>query len=99
LTVANKADLSEWASNVTLADVLDLVEEYVMAGYRISVKEDPKGFTANMAMQRAGGPNKGLILQEWASTPQRALKRLLWAHSELFKLVWPANAKQEEEDW
>lgn len=99
LTVELKAELAEFASTVDGVDLLDLVEHTAMAGYRLGLKEDAQGFTANMSMLRENGPNKGIILQEWGSTPKRALLRLLWAHYEHFKLIWPADRSKVDDDW
>jgi hypothetical protein len=98
LTVALKPDLAAWAHE-NEPRVLALIADDVRLGYRVSVKEEDEGFSASMAFIRETGPNKGLVLVERASTPQRALLRLLWAHHEHFHLVWPKVREVEGDDW
>lgn len=98
LTVELKHQLADWAAECA-PDLVKWMNHAVEGGYRISVKEEADGYSANMATVRAEGPNKGLVLMERGSSPERALLRLLWAHNVYFKLVWPKDKVKEEDDW
>jgi len=98
LTKELKEDLREWAEQYG-ATLIDALGRAVSGGYRVSVKEEEVGFVASMSAVRDGHVNKGLVLAERGSTPQRALLRLLWAHTKHFQLVWPRERGSEEEDW
>lgn len=98
LTVELKHVLANWAADNDQS-VFALMIEAVNSGYRVTVKEESEGSSASMAYLRTTGVNKGLVLMERGSTPERALKRLLWAHYSHFKLVWPRERASPEDDW
>lgn len=98
LTVELKSALANWAHD-NQGDLVEHIENAVKGGYRISVKEEDEGYSASMTFVRLQGPNKGLVLVERASTPTRALLKLLWCHFKHFGLVWPRDKTTEEDDW
>jgi hypothetical protein len=99
LTEEQKPKLRAWADR-NESDLMLHIAALVSGGYRISLKEDAKrGYSANMAQTRENGPNKGRILQEWGSSPQRSLLKLLWAHLEYFELQWPEGNPIPTDDW
>lgn len=98
LTVDLKSELANWAAD-NKANLLELIERTVQAGYRLSIKEENEGYSASLASVRTTGPNLGLVLVERGSSPERTLLRLLWAHNSLFKLVWPRSKESPEDDW
>lgn len=98
LTIALKSVLAQWAKE-NEADLLGIISRTVSGGYRVTCKEEDEGYSASMALVRLEGPNKGLVLVERGSTPERALLKLLWAHKEHFKAVWPRDKTSPEDDW
>jgi hypothetical protein len=98
LTVALKHALADWAAECA-PDLIKWMSHAVEGGYRISVKEEAEGYSANMATTRPEGSNKGLVLMERGGTPERALLRLMWAHNVYFKLIWPRDRQAGDDDW
>lgn len=98
LTEDQKPVLRQWA-DANEDDLLKHIASLVSGGYRLSLKEDKNGYNANLAPMRENSPNKGRILQEWGSTPERALLKLVWAHLRYFELMWPAGREEPKDDW
>lgn len=98
LTVELKPRLREWVKQEE-PNLLVHLSEAITLGYRITVKEVDEGYVASMTSVRLQGPNKGLILMERGSSPERALLKLLWAHVEHFQHVWPRDKTSPEDDW
>lgn len=98
LTVALKPQLKKWAEEAE-PNLMEHLGAVVTLGYRVTVKELDEGFVASMAPVRLQSPNKGLVLMEHGSTPDRALLKLLWAHEAHFQHVWPRDKATPEDDW
>lgn len=98
LTVALKPILSAWARD-NEGDLLGIIARTVSSGYRVTCKEEDEGYSASATLVRLEGVNKGMVLVERGSSPERALLKLLWAHHEHFKCVWPREKTSQEEDW
>lgn len=98
LTAELKHVLANWATDNS-GNIIKWLADGVQAGYRISIKEESEGYSANMSALRDTSANKGLVLMERASSPERALLRLLWAHNVHFKLIWPRDKTTTEDDW
>lgn len=98
LTLELKPLLRAWADEAEM-HLWELLTNEIAGGYRFTVKEEEHGYQASLAPLRQNSPNKGRILCERGGTPVRAVLRLLWAHSELYKGLWPGEATRPEDDW
>lgn len=100
LTKDRRVELRKWADECTGDNVLEYLTDLAMDGYRISVKSEDKGYSASISSTGRSGSkgNNDKVLMERGSTAERALKRAIWAHLEVFERKWATGADIDD-DW
>ncbi len=88
LDKAAQASCKAWnvSADALLQSVLGLAEQ----GYSVTLKWDTYSQAHSAFMRLAGGtgPNEGLILTGRGSTPEKALKQLMYKHFEVMHEAW-----------
>lgn len=101
LTVELKADLHQWADDTSYEDLVAYMNDAYLDGYRLGVKGEEVGVSASLTSLEKGQSkaNSGTMLVERATTVERALKRLFWAHVHVFEKTWPKSSQVIDDDW
>lgn len=96
-----KVQLRQWADR-NVSDLWEHVKALVAEDYAFTVRADKEvGFIASLRPSEKcrNTNNKGKMLMERGSDPERAVMRLLWAHLEHFERNWPKGERQLDDDW
>jgi hypothetical protein len=101
LTVDLKRELHAFAEDCTAENLIAYMEEAYLDGYRLGFKGEEVGVSASLTGREIGQSkaNAEVMLIERASTVERALKRLFWAHTQIFEKKWPKAAQIADDDW
>lgn len=101
LTVELKQELHKWAEECDTDNLIAYIEEAYLDGYRLGTKGEAVGCAASLVGREIGQSkaNTEVMLIERASTAERALKRLFWAHTVVFEKKWPKSAQVMDDDW